>query len=249
MGTTSLPKRTGLLLLVAMLAVGVFAVLAGPAAAYPRRMNTQTATACSDCHPDGTGTPPTNAQCTACHTGFVAVTVDGVSAPAGPATTPARTCRSLRPRESCGSQGAATGCHGSAAPHPGATATGCTKCHALGSVSPTNPGTSPHHDPSATSTAVLTVALNKASIKVKTAIKASGLAYPAALGKVSIQVQKKNGTKWVKVAAKAVARTATSTWKYSYKATKKGTYRMQASTRAVTGVKARVVMSKTFKVK
>ena len=249
MGTTSLPKRTGLLLLVAMLAVGVFAVLAGPAAAY-QQYEHGTATACSDCHPDGTGTPPTNAQCTACHTGFVAVTVDGVSSTCWTCHAPGQDMSVVTATlTSCGTSGAATGCHGSASPHPGATATGCTKCHALGSVSPTNPGTSPHHDPNATSTAVLTVALNKASIKVKTAIKASGLAYPAALGKVSIQVQKKNGTKWVKVAAKALAPTATSTWKYSYKATKKGTYRMQVSTPAVTGVKAGLVMSKTFKVK
>ncbi len=253
MGKRILTRRAGLLVLVAAIAVGVFAVVAGPAAAYPQYVHG--GATCLICH--GTNTPSSppasNDVCTTCHTGgFVALAVAGTSADGtcwGCHTPGEDMSFVTATATSCGTAGAAAGCHGSASPHPGATATGCTTCHALGAVSPTNPGTSPHHDPSATSMPVLTVALSKSTIKVKTSIKASGLAYPAALGKVTVLVQKKSGTKWVKVTSKAVTPTAASAWSYSYKATKKGSYRVQASTPAVTGVTAGLVTSKTFKVK
>ena len=46
---------------------------------------------------------------------------------------------------------------------------------------------------------MLTIKLAAASVKVKTAIKASGLAFPKKIGKVTVTVQRKVGTKWVKV--------------------------------------------------
>ena len=252
MGKRLLKNRIGLLLLVAVMAVGVFAVLAGPAAAY-QQFEHGTATACANCHPNGTSTPPTNAQCTTCHTGgFTALTVAGSTKASGicwGCHNPGQDMSAVKTRAGCDAAAAdGTKCHGTSAPHVGTTPATCLTCHGT-TVSSTDPGTSPHHVASVTAKPVLTVKLSASSVKVKKSIKASGLAYPGALGKVTIQVQKKNGTKWVKVTSKTATPNTSSAWSYSYKATKTGSFRMVATTPAVTGVSKGSVTSKTFKVK
>ena len=247
MGKRFLAGRTGLLLLVAVIAVGAFAVLAGPAAARP----TWTHTACANCH-TGSATP-TNTACTAsCHTGgFTALAVAGTKADGTcwGCHTPGQDMAAIKTPSGCGS--AATGCHktGSAAPHVGTTASNCLTCHGT-TLGTTNPGTSPHHVAGVTAKPVLTVAVSPSSVKVKKSIKASGLAYTGPVAsKVTVTVQKQSGAKWTKVTSKVVTATSAGAWSYSYKATKKGSFRVMTTTPAATGVTAGSVTSKTFKVK
>lgn len=251
MGKSFLKSRIGLLLLVAVIAVGVFAVIAGPASAFQSYKHG--GAVCANCHPNGTSTPPTNAQCTACHTGgFTALTVAGSAKATGSCWgchTPGQDMSAVKTPAGCGS--AAAGCHstGAAAPHVGTTTTNCLTCHGT-TVSHTNPGTSPHHVAGVTAKPVLTVKLSASSVKVKKSINASGLAYtgPAA-SNVTVTVQKQSGAKWTKVTSKVVTATSAGAWSYSYKATKAGSYRVLTTTPAVTGVTAGSVPSKTFKVK
>ncbi|MEI6725768.1 MAG: hypothetical protein WCN81_06060 [Actinomycetes bacterium] len=253
MGKRFLTRRIGLLLLVTVIAVGVFAVIAGPAAAYSNFVH-GTATACSNCHPNGTATPPTNSQCTACHTGgFVPLTVAGNAKATGTCWgchTPGQPMTDVK-ATSAGCSSAAAGCHatGTAAPHVGATNTTCLTCHGT-TVTSTNPGTSPHHVAGVTAKPVLTVAVSPSSVKVKKSIKANGLAYTGPVAsKVTVTVQKQSGAKWTKVTSKVVTATSAGAWSYSYKATKKGSFRVMTTTPAATGVTAGSVTSKTFKVK
>jgi hypothetical protein len=253
MGNTFLTRRVGLLLLVAVVALGVFAVVAGTAAALPGYVHT-TGMTCGSCHPGGnTAVVPTNAACQAagCHTTFAPLTIAGNTKANGTCWgchTPGQNVQSVKTASGCGAS--ATGCHttGTAAPHVGTTPTTCLNCHGT-TVNAADPGTSPHHVAGVTAKPVLTVKLSASSVKVKKTIKSSGLAFPAALGKVTIQVQKKSGSKWAKVTSKTATPNASSAWSYSYKATKKGSFRMVATTPAVTGVSAGSVTSKTFKVK
>jgi len=128
-----------MLALVVMLALAGLAVAAGPAGAYSSYKH-DGATSCGSCHPGGdTSVVPTDANCTACHTGgFVARS-----------TSQARTCWSCHdPGESMSvvqtGAGCAAGCHG-ATPHLGSNLQACTLCHGV-TQSATNPGTSAHHD-------------------------------------------------------------------------------------------------------
>jgi hypothetical protein len=254
MGKTFLTRRTGLLLLVAVIAVGAVAVFAGPASAHNGWQH-GTATLCSNCHPGGdTSVPLTSAACTACHTGgFTPLTVAATQADGTcwGCHAPGKDMSAVK-ATSAGCSSAAAGCHttGAAAPHVGATNTTCLSCHGT-TLGTTDPGTSPHHvAASAASTKpVFTAKLSASSVKVKKTIKASGLAFPAAIAKVTVLVQKKSGTKWVKVTTKTATANPSSAWSVSYKATKKGSFRMQASTAAVTGVSAGKSAFLNFKVK
>jgi hypothetical protein len=247
MGKKLLTRRVGLLLLVAVIAVGVFAVIAGPASALSSYQHG--GAVCANCHA-GAGTP-SNAQCTACHTGgFTALTVAGNAKATGTCWgchTPGQDMSAVKTPAGCGS--AATACHGTAAPHVGTTATNCLTCHGT-TVGTTNPGTSPHHVAGVTAKPVLTAAVSPSSVKVKKSVKASGLAYTGSVAsKVTVTVQKQSGAKWTKVTSKVVTATSAGTWSYSYKATKKGSFRVMTTTPAVTGVTAGSATSKTFKVK
>ena len=128
-----------MLALVVVLALAGLAVVAGPAGAYSSYKH-DGATTCGSCHPGGdTNVVPTDANCTACHTGgFVARS-----------TSQARTCWSCHdPGESMSvvqtGAGCAAGCH-SATPHLGSNLQACTLCHGV-TQSATDPGTSAHHD-------------------------------------------------------------------------------------------------------
>ena len=89
-------------------------------------------------------------------------------------------------------------------------------------------------------------------------MKATGLAKSYLAGyKVKVAIQRKVGTKWVKVITKtAVWTQASSSWTMTFKPTKKGSWRMLATTPAVVGtngnavaIKAGKTAYKTFKVK
>jgi hypothetical protein len=251
MGKRFLTRRTGLMLLIVVIAVAVLAVAAGPAAAQSGWHNGM---ACANCHTSSA--TPTNTACTAsCHSGFVALSVGGSTKADGTCWgchTPGDTnVLSIKTPAGCGS--AATGCHktGAAAPHVGTTTATCLRCH--GTTSGTgNPGTSPHHVAASGVTAkpVLTIKLSKTTIKVKTKVTASGLAFPGAkFGPVSVLLQRKVKTRWVKVTSKSIVPTAASAWSWGYKPAKTGVYRMRASTKSVTGVGAGLTAYKTFKVK
>jgi hypothetical protein len=249
MGKSFLKSRIGLLLLVAMVAVGVFAVTAGPAAALPGYVHSS-GMVCASCH---STSPVVNAACQAagCHTTFVPLTVSGNAKANGTCWgchTPGQNMSAVKTASGCGT--AAAGCHstGAAAPHVGTTTTTCLKCHGT-TLGTTNPGTSPHHVASVTAKPVFTAKLSASSVKVKKTIKARGLAFPTAISKVTVLVQKKSGTKWVKVTTKTATANASSAWSYSYKATRKGSFRMQASTKAVPGVSAGKSAFLNFKVK
>jgi hypothetical protein len=139
------------LLLLAFAAAAALAYNAAPAHAF---INFQHASAntCASCHPNGIATPPTDANCTACHPGFKSV--------------PGRQCWSChtpgQPTATLSSPASACsqGCHlfdeslklyntdftHSEAPHLGASGFGktCLDCHGT-SASAFNPAASPHH--------------------------------------------------------------------------------------------------------
>ena len=106
-------------------------------------------------------------------------------------------------------------------------------------MSTTSSGQSAHHKTSVTDVTVkpvLTAKLSATSIKLGKTFKATGLAKPInGTYKVTVQIQKKVGTKWVKVATKtAVPNATTYVWTTTaYKPTKKATYRAIATTPAV----------------
>jgi hypothetical protein len=132
-------RRFILLALVVVVALAGLAIVAGPAGAYSSYKHSD-ANSCGSCHPGGdTNVVPTDANCTACHTGgFVARS-----------TSQARTCWSCHEpgQDMSGVQtgaGCAAGCH-SATPHLGSNVQACTTCHGV-TQSATNPGTSAHHN-------------------------------------------------------------------------------------------------------
>ena len=250
MGKRYLTTKIWLALLLALAAVTVVAVVAQPAAAYSQYEHGGIAQ-CNVCHTVNTSTPPTNAQCAACHTNYVAL----VAPPNADGTcwschTPGQDMSAVKTNAAvggCGTSAKAAGCHNVAAPHVGTTLTTCVTCH-YATVSTTVPGSSVHHGAALkTKKPMLTIKLAAASVKVKTAIKASGLAFPKKIGKVTVTVQRKVGTKWVKVGTpKVVTPTAAFKWSYvTFKPAIKGTYRMQAKTAAVAGeIPAGLVTSK-----
>ena len=93
--------------------------------------------------------------------------------------------------------------------------------------------------------------LTSGAIKLGKRVTAKGRVTPTSLAgsKVTLTVQKKNGTKWVKV--KRVARTisATGTYSWKYKPLKRGAYRMKATIAKTAAHKAAATKWRSFKVK
>ncbi len=144
---------------------------------------------------------------------------------------------------------ACASCHGKAnilakASHPAATC-GVAGCHAAPSPTPTP-----------TAPAVVTTTITAAKVKpnpVKVGKKAvvSGTAGPAASlagAKVTLKVERKVGTKWVKMKTGSVTASATGAFKWTYKATKKGAHRATMSIAKTSTYTAKKVV-KSFKVK
>jgi hypothetical protein len=246
----------------AVLAAVIVGLTAGQAAAVTGYQHG--GAVCGTCH---TSVPYTsanvsNAQCQTCHTGYTkAHTTGGVASTCWTCHAPGQNMATIKTNAKiggCGATAAGAGCHASPG-HVGSAPTTCVNCHGV-TATTTNSGQSAHHNTSVTDVqvkALLTIKV-PASVKVKKTIKATGLAKSDQAGYVvTVLVQQKVGTKWVKKASMAAVWVqATSSWTFSYKPTKKGTWRMQASTPAVAGtngnataITAGKTAYKTFKVK
>jgi len=248
--------RTAAALFVVLLSVLVFAFAAQAAlAAHPAdTWKHGSATTCTSCHASisGPGADPQNTLCTKCHD-YVAHTKAGAPTQCWSAChTPGQDVTTVATNAAtggCGVTAAGVGCHGGPG-HPGSTPTTCVNCHGVDDKSA-------HHHASVTDVSVkpvLTAALSAKSIKLHKTFKASGLAKPVnASYKVTLLIQKKVGTKWVKVTSKtAVPNATTYKWTLTYKPTKKATYRVVASVPAVpstTTVGVTAVLPGTLKTK
>jgi len=145
--TRSCGGRPVAVVVLALLVATLALIWATPALAQLDYVH-DTASLCSSCHPNGdTGTTPTNAACTACHTGFAAPTgftcwkchTPGVA----PGTTQAD-CTGV-----CHEWSAPDTYGATATPHPvtqhlGSNLESCSACHSV-SASATDPDGSPHH--------------------------------------------------------------------------------------------------------
>ena len=250
-----------LLLGLVVLTVAVIALTAGPAAAFGEYEHAN-ATSCGSCHTVSVAVPPTNAVCAGCHTGFTtAHAKGGVASGCSTCHAPGADLDTMKTNAAtggCGSRAAGATCHGTAG-HVGSTPTTCVNCHSV-TVSAANPGQSAHHKTSVTDVRVKALLTIKtpASVLVGKPIKATGLAKSYKTGYVvKVLIQRKVGTKWVKVTTKtAVWTQARSSWTLTYKPAYKGSWRMHASTPAVAGtngnataITAGKTAFKTFKVK
>ena len=152
---------------------------------------------------------------------------------------------------------ACASCHGTAtaiinkSTTPHLTTAGCgstaTGCHFASTPTPTP-------TPTATATAVTTVMTAKAApttVKLGKSVTISGTVTPVAQlagAKVSILVNRKVGTKWVKAKAATATATATGAYSWKYKVAKKGAYQVKISVKATAAYTAKSV-TKTFKAK
>jgi hypothetical protein len=209
-----------LMVLVALVAFGALLVTE-QASAQP------TFTTCAGCHskadthskPAHVGVYPT---CSNCH-------VNGdTSVPPTPAKCAAChggvTTILGKPTHTTQACGTTAGCHGVTAPTP---------------------------PPATVETTTVSVKMAPAAIKLGKKVKASGVVTPVATlagKKVAVKVERKAGTKWVKAKSAGATVSATGAYSWSYKPTKKGTYRTTASIAATATYKASKA-TKTFKVK
>ncbi len=112
---------------------------------------------------------------------------------------------------------------------------------------------SPSPSPSATAAPTsLTAKVSPTIVKLGKKVKVSGTAGPVpalAAAKIAFKVERKVGTKWVKMKAPATATVATlGAYTWSYKAVKKGSHRVTLTIKATTTYTAKKLV-KTFKVK
>ena len=188
---------------------------------------------CSTCHgSNGPGTPGDTfhnkathsvTSCTKCH-------VSGTATPPLPS--------------------ACVSCHGPVTANLSKTTHSATKCG-------TTPGchgyTSPSPSPSPSATAVsttLTAKVAPTSVKVGKSVKVTGTAGPAtslAGAKVAWKVERKVGTKYIKMKAGTATVKTTGAFTVTYKAAKKGAHRVTLSIAATSTHTAKKLV-KTFKV-
>ena len=97
----------------------------------------------------------------------------------------------------------------------------------------------------------MTAKVAPTTVKVKKTVKVTGTAGPAtslAGAKVALKVERKVGTKWVKMKTGTATASATGAFTWSYKTAKKGSHRVTSSIAATTTYTKKSVV-KTFKVK
>lgn len=210
-------------LLLVLAAVVTLGVLARPAAAQ----DSWSSTTCGSCHNFSSGdafhskATHSGLSCSTCHsTGF---------------STP-----------DTGACATAAGCH------DGATAILAKTTHTANACG-TTVGCHGYTAPPVQVTTTLTAKVSPTSVKVKKSVKFSGVAGPAASlagAKVSLKVERKVGTKWVKMTTgTATVQATTGAYSWSYKTTKKGSHRVTASIAAKAGVyTAKKLAPKSFKV-
>ena len=207
-----------------------------------------TATECTQCHPNGEWIPPTVADCTACHTGFAVPTS---SYTCYTCHTPGQDVQPIKtgaPTTCTGTCHLANGTDHQHDPHPDRGT--CTNCHNV-TTSSTVANGSPHHvaEPPAITTLVAKVAPTTVLLGRK--VKVSGTTGPAASlagARVSFKVERKVGTKWVKMKTGSATASATGTFAWTYKTLKKGPHRVTVSIAKTAKYTAKKVV-KTFKVK
>jgi hypothetical protein len=204
-------------------------------------------TACSSCHNGSV----TNAQCITCHTGYAA---PSAAQECWSCHTPGQDVQVVKTgaptscTDTCHLADGATHTHN---PHPDRG--GCTTagCHNVTTDETTANG-SPHHVVKAPATTILSAKVAPAAVAVGKKVKVTGTAKPAtalAGAKIGFKVERKVGTKWVKMKATATATvTAGGSYAWTYKAVKKGAHRVTLTIKA-TAAFTKKTLSRTFKVK
>jgi hypothetical protein len=161
---------------------------------------------------------------------------------------------------SCGS----SACHGSAEQiiaakpnHVGCTGAGC---HTAPTPTPTptvtptiTPTPTPTVTPTAPATTKLVAKVAPTTVKVRKSIKVTGTATttPATTltgAKIAFKVERKVGTKWVKMKTGSATVKAAGAFTWSYKTAKKGSHRVVISI-AKTTTRTAKTLTKTFRVK
>lgn len=228
---TARRSRSLVLAFLALAIVAVFGIAAQQALAIPSYAH-DGATTCAQCH-DGapsSAANATNAKCITCHTGYAAMS----------ATKKCWTChdpgQDMAPVKSgapaictvtCHMPKSATNTHVAHTDRP----TTCTVCHPL-TTSATIANGSPHHLAKVLATTTITLKMTPASIKLKKSVKASGAVTPILklVGvKVGLKAEMKKGTKWVKAKTGSATVSAAGLYTWTYKPTKKGSYRVIAT--------------------
>ena len=155
---THLAKRVHPAVLVAVVVgLAIVASIAAQPAGANSGYKHGPAQACSSCHPGGdTNVKPTNAKCTACHTGgFAAVGLNTCWT----CHTPGQDVSGFKTPTGCADGVSRPGCHADPAPHVGSTLkNGCTSCHSV-TTSAANPSNSSHHASRARSMSSTTTAI------------------------------------------------------------------------------------------
>lgn len=217
-----------IILAFAVLAAGVIlALAAGPASAQ------DTFTTCAGCHNSAKHSSNSthaglysSSSCTSCHANAFSSANKGVTPKACAACHGGATVILSKATHTSLACGTTPGCHGVASPTP---------------------------TPSASAVAtVITAKVAPTTVKLNKSVTISGTVTPVAQlagAKVTILVNRKSGTKWVKAkstTATANATTGAYTWKY--KVTKKASYQVKISVKATATYTAKTV-TKTFKCK
>jgi hypothetical protein len=97
----------------------------------------------------------------------------------------------------------------------------------------------------------MTLKASPAIVKVRKTMKATGTAGPVASlagAKVAFKVQRKVGTRWVKMKTGTATVTATGTFAWKYRTAKKGVHRVTASIAKTSTYTAKKIVKK-FRVK
>jgi len=232
-------------ILVALLVLAVVAGLgmtAGPASAIAAYQHG--GAVCANCH--GTGTV-TSAACETCHTGYKVPSADYSC---WTCHTPGQDMQAVKtgaPASCTATCHLANGTDHAHNPHPERGT--CTTCHNV-TTNATTPNGSPHHvAPVATTT--LSAKVAPTSVTHGKTVKVTGKAGPAASlkgAKVAFKVERKVGTKWVKMKAGTATASATGAFTWSYKTAKAGAHRVTVSI-AKTATYTAKSLVKTFKVK
>lgn len=207
--------------LVVLAVAAVMALTAGPANAQ------QSYTVCAGCH--GSAKHSSNSthaglysssSCTTCHANGFGAENKGI--------TPA----------------ACAACHG------GATAILASTQHVAQSCGTTNTCHGYTAPPVVVPT-TMTAKVAPTSVKVRKSVKVTGVAGPVASlagAKVAFKVERKVGTKWLKMKTGTATASATGAFTWSYKTAKKGAHRVTSSIAKTSTYTAKSVV-KTFKVK
>jgi predicted secreted protein len=217
---------------------------------------------CSSCHTSSpqSAANASSAKCITCHAGYALPKATltcwnchnpGQSMAAVKAGAPATCTQTCHLADNPSGTVAGSGHN----PHPSRGT--CTTCHNV-TTGIAAPNGSPHHTvaqtpPPVVVTTTMTAKLAPTTVRLGKKVKVTGTAGPAtslAGAKVAFKVERKVGTKWVKMKATATATVGTTgafTW--SYKAVKKGAHRVTLTIAATSTHTKKTIANKKFTVK